>query len=307
MTTPLLSVGLPVYNGERYLREALDSLLAQEFRDFELIISDNASTDGTARICQDYSTRDPRIRYHRTEMNLGAAPNHRRVFELARSPFFKWAAHDDSGSPRLLGRCVEMLRAAPPSVVLVYPRAELIDEHGRVTSQYETSIACASTRPHKRLSAVVRRMELGTPIYGVVRSDVLRQTRLIDGFFGADHVLLAELALLGEIVEIPEPLLKKRLHPERSMAANKSREDFARWYDPSSRPGRLGHGDRIDFETLRSIWRLPLGLMDRLRCSITLLTSSRSQQTRWNRWKGRVGLGLRPPAGEAANCTFHGR
>lgn len=292
MPEPALSIGLPVYNGERYLRQAIDSILAQDFTDFELIISDNASTDDTAQICNQYERRDRRVRYYRSEANLGAAPNHRRVFELARAPLFKWAAHDDSGSPQLLGRCVTTIQAARPSVVMVYPQAELIDEHGTPTSLYTTSIACSSPHPHRRLAAVVERMVLGTPVYGVVRSDVLRQTRLIDGFFGADHVLLAELALLGEIVEISEPLLKKRLHPGRSMAANTTREDFARWYDSSSRPGRLGHGDKIDFETLRSIWRLPILFSDRLRSTRALLASSRSQVTRWNRWRDRLCLGL---------------
>src|SRR5687767_6137887 len=116
MPEPALSIGLPVYNGERYLREAIGSILSQDFTDFELIISDNASTDGTAAICAFYAARDARIRYHRSETNLGAAPNHRRVFELARAPFFKWAAHDDSGSPQLLERCVQTMYAARPSV-----------------------------------------------------------------------------------------------------------------------------------------------------------------------------------------------
>src|SRR5436190_12174806 len=95
MRDPIVSIGLPVFNGERYLRQALDSLLGQDFQDFELIISDNASTDRTAEICRAYVAKDRRIRYYRNESNIGSAPNYRRVFELARGEFFKWCSHDD--------------------------------------------------------------------------------------------------------------------------------------------------------------------------------------------------------------------
>src|SRR5579871_3942080 len=112
-----VSIGLPVHNGERYLREAIDSLLAQTYRDFELIISDNGSTDGTEAICRAYAAADPRIRYYREEQNRGCAWNWNRVFALARGEIFKWAAHDDVCAPRLVERCLEALDRCPEAVL----------------------------------------------------------------------------------------------------------------------------------------------------------------------------------------------
>jgi glycosyltransferase involved in cell wall biosynthesis len=306
MSSPRVSIGLPVYNGARFLRQALDSLLAQDCTDFELIISDNASTDGTPQICADYAARDPRVRYHRAGENRGAVWNHRRVVELARGRFFKWAAHDDECAPQMLRRCVETLASAPAGVVLVYPQAEIIDEHGRTVSLYRTSIECRDARPHRRLGRVVGSVELGTPMYGVARIEALRRTRLIDAFASSDFVFLAEMALLGEIWELPEPLLRKRFHPARATEAHKTPEAMASWLDPRqpSRPRRrLAPADRIDLEYLRSVWRSPLGLIDKIRCAGAVLRHSRTQRYRWRRWKRRLlplGAGRREaPAAEA--------
>ncbi len=114
-----LSIGLPVYNGERFLSAAIDSLLRQTFEDFELIISDNASTDATGAICRGYADQDRRIRYLPTKENIGSAPNFNRVIELASAPYFSWAAHDDVRAPQYLERCVEVLDR-DPSVILAY-------------------------------------------------------------------------------------------------------------------------------------------------------------------------------------------
>ena len=96
MHIPKVSIGLPVFNGERYIRCAIDSILKQTFDDFELIISDNASEDRTAAICKGYEERDKRIHCHRFETNEGAARNYTAVFEMARGEYFKWAAYDAS-------------------------------------------------------------------------------------------------------------------------------------------------------------------------------------------------------------------
>ena len=100
---PRVSVGIPVFNGERFLAETIESILAQTFKDFEIVISDNASTDRTEEICRSYAARDPRIRYNRNDTNRGAAWNHNRVFELARGEYFKWQSHDDFCAPRVSG------------------------------------------------------------------------------------------------------------------------------------------------------------------------------------------------------------
>src|SRR5262252_3377793 len=114
---PTVSVGLPVYNGERYLEESIDSILAQTYTDFELIISDNASTDRTECICRRYAAADARVRYYRNERNIGGYPNHSRVFSLARGRYFRFAAHDDVCDRQLLARCVEALELHPEAVL----------------------------------------------------------------------------------------------------------------------------------------------------------------------------------------------
>src|SRR5436853_274761 len=113
MRDPKVSIGLPVFNGETYLAGALNSFLSQDYEDFELIISDNASTDQTAAICKEHAAKDNRIRYYRNETNIGASPNYNRVFQLARGEFFKWGAHDDECHPTLLRRCLEIFRDGP--------------------------------------------------------------------------------------------------------------------------------------------------------------------------------------------------
>ena len=103
---PRVSVGLPVYNGERFLAQAIDSVLQQTHSDLELVISDNASTDRTEEICRSYTTQDSRVRYFRSSANIGACRNFSRVFELSRAPYFKWACYDDICVPGFLEKCV---------------------------------------------------------------------------------------------------------------------------------------------------------------------------------------------------------
>src|SRR5215510_12797807 len=107
--TPRISIGLPVYNGEKFLREALDSLLTQTFEDFELILSDNASTDETPAICRVYAAADKRVRYVRNAANIGVYRNFNRVFQLASGKYFKWAAADDVCQRDLLAKCLRVL------------------------------------------------------------------------------------------------------------------------------------------------------------------------------------------------------
>ena len=276
---PTLSIGLPVYNGEKYLEGAIASILSQDYEDFELIVCDNASTDSTAAICESFARRDPRLRYSRNPENIGAAPNHNRVFELARGRFFKWAAHDDECMPGMLRRCVETLAGAPASVALVYPQLLLVDDNDAVireeTLAYDVvSLDTRAARPHERLAWVLSRIVLGTPMYGVMRSDLLRKTRLIGSFHTSDYVLLAELAMLGEFWEIPEKLIRRRLHTGRSTAANPTRKALEAWLDPSRGGKRdlLPIEDRLAWEYVKSARRMPLGPVDRALCIMAALS-----------------------------------
>jgi glycosyltransferase involved in cell wall biosynthesis len=218
MSNPKVSVGLPVYNGERFIRLVLDSLARQDFEGFELIISDNASTDATEEICRSYAGHDKRIRYYRNESNIGAGPNYEKVFELSRGKFFKWCSHDDVILPNCISRCLAVIDPAPESVVLVYPRCELIDEAGTILGPMDSNVETKAKQPHKRLAHVIRTMSYASPILGLLRAETLHKTNLTSSVYYWDDVLLAELSLYGEFWEIPEVLLQWRSHPGNALA-----------------------------------------------------------------------------------------
>ena len=272
MVTPKLSIGLPVYNGEKYVSAALESLLDQDFEDFELIISDNASTDATEEICRNYAARDPRVRYYRNVSNLGSARNYRRVFELARGELFKWVAHDDLYHQRLLGRCVEVFESAQPSVVLAYPRVDLIDEHGKVLGRAPDSVECMGRRPYVRFAHVLLNVSYAYPVFGLARAECLRKTRLTGAVPYWDETLLAELALYGEIVEIPEVLAQQRCHPGNAVTVVKAnrltRLALRMWTDPSQPAPRiwLPNHEEHYWEFAKRVHHAPLSLFERLVC-----------------------------------------
>jgi glycosyltransferase involved in cell wall biosynthesis len=264
-----VSIGLPVYNGARHLAETLDSLLAQDFDDFELIISDNASTDETGTICRDYLGRDARIRYCRNDHNLGAAGNYNRTFALARARYFKWAPHDDLYAPAYLRRCVETLDAAHPGVVLCYPQTRLINGHGQVHSEHEDDLDIREPTPSGRLARLLDNAASWChPVVGLIRTDSLRTTGLIGRHAGADHVLLAELALRGEFHEIPEPLFFRRVHEggSPSLQANGSPEELAAWFDPRNQERIALPRTRMLIEHLHAVRRAPISTREKLRC-----------------------------------------
>jgi glycosyltransferase involved in cell wall biosynthesis len=209
--TPRISIGLPVYNAEKYLRHALDGILSQTFTDFELIICDNASTDSTARICASYAASDSRVRFYRNDRNLGAAENFNKVFRLARADYFKWIAYDDICMPTFLDKCLAVLERHP-EVALCYPKTMLIDAEGSEIMKYEDRLHMMHAAPHDRLRHFLTKVNLANAVFGVIRTSVLRQTGLLGKYFGADYILLMEICLRGKFFEIPEHLFLRRDH-----------------------------------------------------------------------------------------------
>src|SRR4051812_3303201 len=173
---PRVSIGVPVYNGDRFLAATLDSILAQTFSDFEVAIVDNASTDRTAEISRAYAARDPRIQYRRNVVNIGAMRNFNLAFRLARGAYFKWWAADDLCRPTFLARCVDALDANP-SAVLAYTRAVRIDEHGRTLATYDGALGSmdwsvgAAARFRRLLDEFLATDGMTAPIYvaGLIR------------------------------------------------------------------------------------------------------------------------------------------
>lgn len=210
-----MSIGLPVYNGERFLARALDGFLAQTYADFELIVSDNASTDGTGDIARAYAARDARIRYHRNEHNIGLAGNYNSVFAKARGAYFKWAPADDVCLPDYLTRCVDVLDD-DPSVVLVYPATQFIDMDDQPLDIQDPGFHLLSEDSAERLRYVLEAEHWVNAITGLIRTAALRTTRLMPPYYGGDYRLLGELSLLGKFQEIPERLLLRRIHPRSS-------------------------------------------------------------------------------------------
>ena len=235
---PRLSVGLPVYNGENYLAESLDSLLGQTYENFELIISDNASTDATADICRHYERQDSRIRYVRQPHNIGCAPNHNYVVHEARGDLFKWASHDDLYGRDLLKRCVESLDQFP-DVVLAHSWTARIDGSGAVRRQVEYSLATSSPRAPERFRSLLFDLE-GDDTDAVIRTSVLRRTPLLASYHHADRTIVAELSLYGSFYQVPEWLYFRRDHPERAAWAFKTVRTWCANMDPS-RSNRLRH------------------------------------------------------------------
>jgi len=265
---PRVSIGLPVYNGERYLSEALDALLAQTFKDFELIVCDNASSDHTSDIARQYAAQDDRIRYVRHEVNVGAARNYNRAFRLSRGEYFKWAAADDRVAPTTLARCVEVLDR-DPSVVVAYPRTTLIDEWGRMIRSYEDGLHLPFPSASVRFRQLLERLGLCNALYGVLRTTALRRTALLGVYPGSDIVLQAELSLYGTFWEVPEPLFFRRMHLGASSAMSEA--ERAVFYDP-----RPGH--RVMLREWRHVWELgravvraPLGVREKGRLGVYLL------------------------------------
>ena len=264
-TTPRVTIGLPIYNGQNYLAETMDSLLAQTFRDFELVISDNASTDGTEAICRDYAARDPRVRYHRNEVNVGASANYNRTFELGRGQYFKWAAHDDLLAPTFLECCVAALDR-DPAVVLAYTQAKAIDDKGQVVKVYPGKHHFNAPTPRERFYEFVLDPHPVVAVFGLMRREALARTRLIGQYAGSDRPLLSEMSLLGKFHEVPEHLFFYRFHEEQSWGGNKSAQAQQAWYDPR-RAGKVTFPQwRLLREHVRSIERSPVGLKDRASC-----------------------------------------
>lgn len=248
---PRVSIGVPVYNGQNYLAEALDSLLAQTFDDLEIVISDNASTDGTQQICRDYAARDGRIRYYRQEANRGAGWNFSEVFRLSRGEYFKWAAHDDLCAPTLVERCVERLEA-DRGLVLCSARTSVVDADGHVVSAERASDGrgvdfqgvspamesrrrrrVGSARASERYRGVLIDSLRCYEVFGLIRAEAMRRTGLHRPYNGAEKVFLAELALLGRFAELDEVLFYSRWHRER-FSANVSATAQARHMDPTA-------------------------------------------------------------------------
>jgi glycosyltransferase involved in cell wall biosynthesis len=267
-TVPRLTVGLPVYNGEKFLAQSLDALLGQTYEDFELLISDNTSTDETARICASYQAQDPRIRYFRQPRNIGCAPNHNFLVGQARGEFFKWASDDDLYARNLLESCVDALDKYP-DVVLAHSFTAIIDDAGSVIKTVKYSLDSAAPSAPQRFRSVL--VDPGGDDDGaVIRTGILRQTALNGSYYRADRTFVAELALYGPFYQVPDWLYFRRDHPDRAARAFSTVRSWCANLDPR-RADRLRnpvlrlYGEYI-WGFISAIQRAPLTPAERRAC-----------------------------------------
>jgi hypothetical protein len=210
---PLVSIGMPVYNGERHMRSALDSLLAQDHDNFELVISENGSTDGTRAICRDYAARDPRVRVHHQPRHVPAIDNFKTALELARGDYFMWAAVDDTWYPAFVRMAVDELERNPEAGVAmsaierVWDTGEPMDQIRFVGGDdvndkgyYATTRGVTSTRKYNLF------------IYGLFRTDVLKEAmRFAPQVPAWDRLVMCQIALATRFRYV-DSILHTRMH-----------------------------------------------------------------------------------------------
>jgi glycosyltransferase involved in cell wall biosynthesis len=269
---PLVSIGIPVFNGDAFIRDSIESILSQTFTDLELIISDNGSTDRTAEICLGYADKDRRVRFHRNERNIGATKNFRRVFELARGKYFKWQCYDDMCSSNFLSETLARLES-DKSLVLAYPFTVLIREDGRQVLSHDCwRMLLNQERAWNRFAFRLKHFRgPTTAIYGLIRTEVLAKTRLIDAFSHSDQVLIMELALQGRFDIAPRATHFYRHHRKQSLKANRLPRERMLWFDTAYRGTPPDEHLKLYREMFVSVWRAPVEQGEKLLCSALLL------------------------------------
>lgn len=287
-----LGIGVPVYNGARYIARTLDSLLAQTYSDFELTITDNASTDGTEAICREYAAKDRRVRYFRAEQNQGVVRNFNWCFELSCGEYFKWQAADDLCAPTLVEKCVAVLDA-DPTVVVAFAKSLIIDEEDKPKRVNDYDIDADDPRPQTRFATMINidhRQHAAQEIYGVIRRSALVRTPLYEPCVRTDSILLARLAIIGRFRCVDEPLFLNREHEQRSVRLvpgerARVRSRLSRWvgvgpipppefWDPSVRDKIVFPEWRILREYIRSPRFAELSAAERWACYARLIPFS---------------------------------
>jgi len=262
--TPTVSIGLPVFNGALYVRAAIEDFLQQTYTDFELIVSDNASTDETETIVREAAASDHRIRYVRNGTNVGALPNSNQTIKLARGQYYCLAAHDDRHTPDFLERLVAALEENPDAV-LAYSRCVLIGDDGKplqaipdrslhampngetvdYDQKLERSLPGGTV---KRYHAILQSNDVNAPTHGVYRRHSLER---IGGhhFHGSDRLIVAHAALIGQFAFVDEPLFSFRIHSGSTLFL--SREEWAKRETGEA----LGASPLATLGTLGNYWR----------------------------------------------------
>ncbi|MGA7097551.1 MAG: glycosyltransferase family A protein [Acidimicrobiia bacterium] len=280
---PHVTVGMPVFNGEPFLAATLDSVLSLDYPAFDVVVSDNASTDSTLSLLRDRAGADPRLRIVTTEINMGAGWNFNRVLELAEGKYFHWAGADDLMDRAFLSRCVNALEENP-GAVLSYPRTMLIDADGEETGEFPNRLELADKSPSGRLRRYIRNIRLANPIFGVIRTEELKEAGGLGTFPSADLLTLGRLAIKGKFIEVDQVMFYRRMHEGQSWQGAGGHEGFAAWFDPLHPKRVVFPSWRLLGEFLRTSVLADIGAAEKLRCVLVVLVE-------WprRRWRQMIG------------------
>jgi glycosyltransferase involved in cell wall biosynthesis len=212
---PLVTVAIPAYNSAKYLAQSIESLLAQTYGNFVMVICDNASTDTTPDICKRYAQADARVRYFRNPVNIGMTGNFNRGFELTQTKYIKWSTADDYWAPDMLADAVAVMEA-DDSIALCYPKAVIVNAEGVEQDKFDDQLHLMQDDPAERFLGVVKNIRLVNHHLGLLRTDAVRRTRLFGKHVGADHGFVAAMSLYGKFYNVPKYQFYRRFHMDSS-------------------------------------------------------------------------------------------
>jgi glycosyltransferase involved in cell wall biosynthesis len=258
-------IGMPVYNGAAFVRESIESILAQSLTDLRLVIGDNASTDGTSDICREYAASDERVAHTRHAENLGAHPNYNYVYQPDGAPYFKWAGHDDVLEPTYLERCVELLDARP-ELAMAHTQTIKIFADDHPPHPWPLDMPLNAERPHDRLWRLLWVTNC-QELFAVLRTRFVDRTELMGYHRGSDTNFLADLLLLGDVGYVDEYLFKRRMHPQSFTGGGlPGARDHAHWFHSRAGKARSHPGLTRMRKHIASILSAPLDRRERLAC-----------------------------------------
>jgi hypothetical protein len=262
-STPRVTVGMPVYNAAKWLGASIESILEQTWQDLELVISDNASTDGSFEIAQDYAKKDERIRVYRNRVNVGVNRNYSMLVAHARGEYFKWASSSDLCERTFIEKCVAVLDVYS-DIGLCYPRTKLFVHDPERGDEYHVGVQTLDDDPLTRFRHVLEHIALNNAINGVIRMTVLRPTGLVRPHYSSDITLVAEVALRSKIFELPEVLFFRRFEQSTSTALQDPKRT-RQFHFPTPSFGMLFQGWRRCWGYLSAVAHADLTLSQRLR------------------------------------------
>lgn len=261
---PLVTIGIPAYNSERYLAQSIESLLAQTYTNFVMVICDNASTDGTADICQRYVQQDSRVRYHRNAVNIGMTGNFNRVFELCNTKYIKWSTADDFWMPDMLSDAVAVMEQ-DASIAVCYPKVVIVDGEGQKQDYYEDKLHLMQDNPAERFLGVIRNIKLVNHHLGLLRTDAIRRTGLFGKHVAADVGFVAELSLYGKFYQVDKYQFCRRFHADSSSWKRADQDQQARRFHAANVRKVPFNTWRFHWVLVRAVLRSPLSMSSKFR------------------------------------------